>query len=436
MIKPTRRAVILFAAGLPASLIVVIVAPSLWGLCAAYGFAIFFAMMADALLALPSKAIRIDFDAPVKIYIGEKESITAAFDPPRYRRSCPVELLLEQRGELERQDLVTALLQPGKKTVAGIPVVPTRRGLVHLDWLWLRWQGPWSLAQLQQKVKIGRTIEVVPNVRGARNSVLRLISQDPVFGEKVHERGEGSEFEALKEYLPGHDIRFIDWKRSAKHRKPLCKEFRTERNHHIVLAFDTGHLMLEPLGGIPRLDHAINAALALAWVGLQNGDLVATYGFDARVRHYHSPLRGTQAFGRIQRGTAEIDYHYEETNFTLGLAELSARLKRRALVILFTDFVDTITAELLLESVQRLTQRHAIVFVTLKDSYLQQTVDATPNSFNDVARAVIAQDFLHDRSVVFERLARMGVHCLDVPNRALSVRLINRYLQIKQRGLI
>ena len=104
------------------------------------------------------------------------------------------------------------------------------------------------------------------------------------------------------------------------------------------------------------------------------------------------------------------------------MAELSARLKRRALVILFTDFVDTITAELLIESMQRLTQRHAIVFVTSKDSYLQQTVDAAPNSFNDVARAVIAQDFLRDRSIVFERLARMGVHCLDVPNRALSVR--------------
>jgi uncharacterized protein (DUF58 family) len=105
-------------------------------------------------------------------------------------------------------------------------------------------------------------------------------------------------------------------------------------------------------------------------------------------------------------------------------------------VILFTDFVDTVMAELMVESVQRLTQRHAIIFVTLKDSYLQETADRAPNSFENVARAVIAQDFLHDRRVVFERLGRMGVHCLDVPARKLSVPLINRYLQIKQRGLI
>src|SRR5262249_16057689 len=155
-----------------------------------------------------------------------------------------------------------------------------------------------------------------------------------------------------------------------------------------------------------------------------------------RVRHYQSPLRGSAAFGRLQRATAEIDYHSEETNFTLGLAELSARIRRRALVILFTDFVDTVMAELMLESVQRLTQRHAIIFVTLKDSYLQEPADRAPDSFQDVARAVIGQDFLYDRRVVFERLARMGVHCLDVPANALSVRLINRYLQVKQRGSI
>ena len=115
---------------------------------------------------------------------------------------------------------------------------------------------------------------------------------------------------------------------------------------------------------------------------------------------------------------------------------MSVRLKRRALVILFTEFVDTVTAELLIESMQRVASRHVVVFVTLRDSLLQRTVDATPERFENVAEAVVAQDFLRDRSVVFERLERLGVHCLDVPSRGLSVGLINRYLLIKQRGLI
>jgi uncharacterized protein (DUF58 family) len=436
MIKPTRRTVLLFISGLPPSLIIVIAEPSLWTLCAAYAALIILIMAADAARALPAKALRADASVPSKIYIGEKERLTLTFEPVRYKRPSLIEMVLEQRGSLEKPPLTALDLQPGVAGEVHMPVVPLRRGLAHLDWLWLRWKSPWALVQFTHKIKIGRTLEVVPNVRGAKNAILRYLAQETIFGEKVQEKGEGAEFESLREYVPGLDIRFIDWKRSAKHRKPLSKEFRTERNHHVVLAFDTGHLMMEPAGPIPRLDHAINAALPLAWIALQSGDFAGTYGFDAKVRHYQPPVRGGAAFGRLQRATASIDYHYEETNFTLGLAELSARLRRRALVILFTEFVDTVTAELMLESVQRLTQRHAIIFVTLKDAYLEETADRAPNSFQDVARAVVAQDFLHDRSVVFERLARMGVHCLDVPARALSVRLINRYLQIKQRGLI
>src|SRR5260370_40186596 len=111
--------------------------------------------------------------------------------------------------------------------------------------------------------------------------------------------------------------------------------------------------MQEPVDPTPRPDHANNAGLILACIPLQGGDLVGTYGFDAAVRQYLGPIRGVSSFARIQRATAELGYHHQETNFTLGLAELNARLKRRALVLLFTDFVDTITAELLILSLPR-----------------------------------------------------------------------------------
>jgi uncharacterized protein (DUF58 family) len=308
---------------------------------------------------------------------------------------------------------------------------------VKVDAVWLRWRGPLGLAELGRRVAVDRTIDVVPSVRGVHGTALQFFVQEAIYGIKAQQqKGEGTEFEALREYMPGLDSRFIDWKHSARHRKILCKEFRTERNNHVMLAFDTGYLMLEPVDGVTRLDHAINAALGLAWVSLQGGDLVGTYGFDATVRHYTGPQRGVSSFPRIQRATAALDYHRQETNFTLGLAELSSRLKRRALVILFTDFVDTITAELLVESMQRVANRHLVVFVTQRGSVLQRAVDASPNGFADVAKAVIAQDFLRDRSIVFERLQRMGIHCLDVPSRTLSTSLINRYLLIKQRGLV
>lgn len=436
MIRPTARAVWLFAAGIPITLFFVIADPGRWQVPVYFGAAIALAMAADAFLAFPARALNLRLVAPERIYIGDRGEARVEFAAARHRRPVAFETLLDLSGETHPAPSVTVTLPPGSSAQADFALEPTRRGRIMVDRIWTRWRGPMALMQLTKEIPVDRTVDVVPNIRGVQKGLLQVYVNEAIFGIKVQQRGEGVEFEALREYRPGMDIRFIDWKHSARHRKLHAKEFRTERNHHVVMAFDTGRLMIEPIDGVTRLDHAINAALRLSWVSLQAGDLVGVYGFDAGVRKYVEPQRGGAAFARLQRITADLDYHYEETNFTLGLAELHSRLKRRALVILFTDFVDTITAELLVESAARIARRHVVVFVTMQDAFLRKTIDAPPRRFDDVARAVIANDFLNERSVVFERLSRLGVHCLDVPANGLSVSLINRYLQIKQRGLI
>jgi uncharacterized protein (DUF58 family) len=437
MIRPTARMVLIFVAGIPLALFVVIYDPALWPLSFNYGVLVILASASDFMLALQPRDLAVRIATPDRLSIGERGAITATMAAAGFRRTVRFELIAEQRGEVEAAEIVRGELPAGQEVRIALPVVPTRRGRVKVDRIWMRWRGPLALVEFTKQVGVDRTIDVVPNVRGVHGTALQFFVQEAIYGIKAqHQKGEGAEFEALREYMPGLDSRFIDWKHSARHRKLLCKEFRTERNHQVIMAFDTGYLMLEPVEGMTRLDHAINAALVLAWVSLQGGDLVGTYGFDAKVRQYIGPQRGIASFPRIQRATAELDYQHQETNFTLGLAELNARLKRRALVILFTDFVDTITAELLIEGMQRVANRHLVVFVTQRGSVLQRAVDAAPSQFADVAKAVIAQDFLRDRSIVFERLQRLGIHCLDVPSQGLSVALINRYLLIKQRGLI
>jgi uncharacterized protein (DUF58 family) len=437
MIRPTRRAVLIFACGIPLALIALASDQELWRLGIYFSLFMILVLLADAALALPSRWLVPVITAPERLYIGEAGAVKVRIAPLRYPRNVFIETLLEQRGHAERPFLSTIDLRPSKGGQVELQVTPLRRGIVNIDRLWLRWRSPFGFAQISKIVEIGRQIDVVPSIRGVQRAELRFFPHDALVGEKVQrQEGEGTEFEALREHVPGLDIRLVDWKHSARHRKLLCKEFRAERNHPVVLAFDTGHLMSDPLGPIPRLDHAINAAVRLAWLSLRSGDLVGVFGFDARIRHYTGPLRGTQYFPRVQRAMAQLAYHTQETNFTLGLAELHARLKRRALVILFTDFVDTTTAELLVESMNRIANRHVAVFVTFRDGYLREAADHAPDSFDDVARSVIAQDFLRDRSIVLERLSRIGVHCLDVPSAALPVALINRYLEIKKRGLI
>lgn len=437
MIRPTIRAVLVFVFGIPLSLFVVIYDSSLWALSLDYAALAIVTIGLDALLAFPPRQLNALVATPDKLYIGERGAIIVTIATARYRRTTHFELIAEQRGDIEPAEVVAGELSVGQPCRIALPVVPQRRGRVHVDQIWIRWHGPLGLIEFTKRIAVDRSIDVLPNVRGVHGSALQFFAQEATYGIKTQrQKGEGAEFDALREYMPGLDSRHIDWKHSARHNKLLCKEFRTERNHQVIMAFDTGYLMLEPVDGLTRLDHAINSALVLAWVSLQGGDLVGTYGFDAVVRQYLGPTRGIASFARIQRATAELNYHHQETNFTLGLAELSARLKRRALVIMFTDFVDTVTAELLIESVQRMVSKHVVVFVTQRGSVLMRAVDSPPKQFADVAQAVIARDFLRERSIVFERLERLGVHCLDVPSGSLPVALINRYLLIKQRGLI
>jgi uncharacterized protein (DUF58 family) len=281
-------------------------------------------------------------------------------------------------------------------------------------------------------------VDVVPNTRAVKAAALRYFSsREFLAGLKVERYlGDGSEFDALREYVPGMDHRAIDWKSSARHRKLLCTEFRAERNHQVVFAVDTGHLMSEPVGGVPKVDHAINAALLLAYVALRTGDRVGLYGFDEKVRGYSEPQGGAGGFLRLQAASADLEYTTSETNFTLGLAELSLRLRRRSLVVLLTDFVDTVTAELMLENLDRLARRHLVVFVTLRDPGLDAVAAAPPRSSADLYRAVVAHDLVREREVVLRRLRRMGVASIDSAPALVSTQLVNRYLEIKRREMI
>ncbi|MEM9225471.1 MAG: DUF58 domain-containing protein, partial [Pseudomonadota bacterium] len=257
------------------------------------------------------------------------------------------------------------------------------------------------------------------------------------FGIKMQtDRGDGSEFDALREFVTGMDRRAIDWKHSARHRSLLAKEFRTERNHHIVFAFDTGRLMCEPIGGVAKIDRAINAALLLAYVSLRAGDRTALFGFDAKPTVTSNVLMGTGAFPHLQRLAARLDYSTDEANYTLALSSLSARLQRRSLIILFTDFVDTISAELMLENVRRLARRHLILFACFEDEQLGEMIDAPPVSANDVSRAVIADSLLSERELVLRKLEHLGVHVIETRPERFSADLVSRYLDIKRRDLL
>lgn len=318
---------------------------------------------------------------------------------------------------------------------------PSRRGTGLVERLWLRWTGPLGLGAVQDVHEIGRAVRIWPNIGDVRSPALQTFLKDAQFGLIARRiRGEGTQFEALTEYQPGMDRRRIDWKSSARHVHLYAKEFETERNNQIVFALDCGQTMCEPVGGqgdgVPRIDRAVSAALLTSYVALKGGDRVSLFGFAARPEVMTPFVTDARDFHRLQSAAAALDYHAQEPNFTLALATLAGRLQRRSLIIVFSDFTDPTSAELMIESIGRLVSRHLVLFVTMHDEELDEIATAEPETMQTLAMAVTADSLLRQRALVTRRLKQLGVDVLEAPHQLIGTRLIDAYLQIKRSGAI
>ena len=171
----------------------------------------------------------------------------------------------------------------------------------------------------------------------------------------------------------------------------------------------------------------------MAYIGLKVGDRIGLAAFDSKPRLISKTASGAGAFPTIQALAARVDYSTEETNFTLGLSAVSGALDRRALIVVFTEFADATSAELMLQAAGRLVKRHLLLFVLFEDEELQALTRAAPEAPADVSRAVVADALLRERELVIARLRRIGVEVVQAPADRVSAALIDRYLALKRR---
>lgn len=436
MIYPTPRAILLVALGAAPSLVVAVAAPRFWTAGLVWLVAAAGLILIDLWLSPPAGSVELELEAPRALGVGAAASATLSAVFPK---SAPpeVELALATGERLAVEPRRQSARPVGGRAKASLALRSLRRGEGRFEEAWARWRGPLGLAFIQRSQRLDQVAAITPDIQSVKEEALRLFSRDAPFGAKVQlDTGEGTEFHALKEYQTGMDLRSVDWKQSGRHGKLIGREYRTERNHHIILALDSGRLMCAPLAGAPRIDRAIKAALLLAFVSLKLGDRVGLFAFDSKPRVASGATAGAHSFPLLQRLAASIDYTTEETNFTLGLSSLLGRLDRRSLVVVFTDFADPTSAELMLENVGRLLRTHHVLFVAFRDEELESLVAAEPQTPEDVSRAVVAGTLLQQRELVVSRLRRLGAQIVDAPAERMGTALVNAYLDAKRRDLL
>ena len=390
----------------------------------------------DLVLSALSGRMAVDVDLPSQGFVGHAAPFTVVIDRQKGKLPEGIDLRLDVGPELvigERR-MERAETGPVK---ASFDLQLTRRGQFSVRELWLKWPSRLRLIDRIVRLPVARQIAVIPDISPVLSGAIKTQILPLEAGQKdLRLRGEGSEFHQLREFAAGMDPRSIDWKRSARMRNLVVREMRAERNHQIILCVDSGRLMAEQVGGFTKLDRAINAALAMCWAGGLAGDLVGFYSFDSRPRLFQPALPGRTAFARLQTICADLAYETQETNHTLGLTHLSGRLKRRSLIVIFSDFVDSITAELMIENMQVLARHHFIVYVALRDPVLAKLVEPEETTLDAIARSVAARQIVQERRAVMEKLSRLGVLCLDSTPEALTSDLIARYIEIKSREMI
>ncbi|MDR2199096.1 MAG: DUF58 domain-containing protein [Deltaproteobacteria bacterium] len=445
MILPTPKCALLAAASVPAAALTLSAFPERFYLAFFFPILTLALFLHDFARSPHPSLLRATFAPPGALLSGREEELPLTLSLSGLKSPLKVRLLFQTAGPLkvvypDSPSASGGFVLMDKDTAEGtivLKLLPKRRGRARLEKIWLAYRGRLGYAETRRGIPIDREVLISQDTVKVKEDVLNFISLEFSSGLKSRPfPGAGSEFENLVDFSAGMDNRLIDWKRSARHRKLLAKEFKAERNQHVILGFDTGRLMLESVGKDTRLDHFIRAGLSLAWISLRSGDLVGGCAFDSFFRAYLPPGRTPSFFTKLQRFASFLDYRQEESNYTLSLTELAARLKQRSLVVLFTEFSDSAQATLLLECLELLRRKHTVVFVSTPDPLSSSLPGQRPESFLKMAESVIADKLNRERSVVLEKMSRLGVQVLDAKGPGLTAALLGRYLSIKRRGFI
>ncbi|HEY2734091.1 MAG TPA: DUF58 domain-containing protein [Polyangiales bacterium] len=373
---------------------------------------------------LPTR-LSIDSANPIEITLqnGSNRRIrgTLRDDQPNEFRAEPSELAFDLPPRSSEQLSYRAFIR--------------RRGQYRFGDLHARLEGRFGLGSLTISVPAGVAARVYPNLGGPRRYelALRRHALHSVGVRNVRRIGGAGEFEQLREYVPGDALRDFEWKASAKRLRPITRVHGQEQSQSVLLAIDTGRMMGTRLDEFTKLDHAIHAALLLAWVALRAGDKVGLLLFASDVQRFLPPARGRAQYLRILETLYAVEASPTYVDFRELARFVRARLPRRSLLLLFSDLLDESQALPLAAELPKLRAKHLPLCITMSDPVAARLAEAPVSNREQVYLRAAAADLLAERTVVKKQLARAGVSVLETRAADLAVATVNRYLEIKRQ---
>jgi uncharacterized protein (DUF58 family) len=325
-------------------------------------------------------------------------------------------------------------IAPGRSTRVATVLHPTRRGERQAQSVTLRSVGPLGLAARQSTVPVPGTVQVLPPFTSRKHLSNKLAQLREFTGSTaLRVRGQGTEFDSLRDYVIGDDVRSIDWRATARRQQVVVRTWRPERDRRVLLMLDTSRTSAARIGDEPRLDAAMDAALLLAAVASKAGDRVDFLARDRRERARVTGVTGTALLPALMEAMSPVEADLVEADWEASVAAIRRQLTQRTLIVLLTPLEAAAVEEGLLPVVGQLTRRHPVVIASVADPSVPRMAAGREDSYA-VYGAAAAERAMLDRRALTAELIRAGAEVVDaVPDR-LPPDLTDRYLALKAAG--
>jgi uncharacterized protein (DUF58 family) len=408
-----------------------------WPFALAVTLAAFAALVAlDAVLLRGE--VRIERSVPPRLSLARRDVFT--YDIVNRTDGARTVALVEAPAERLAIDLdeVRAVLPPRSRASVTLGVVPRERGRTALRSFHARIRSGLGIVELRRSFVAPVPLRVLPDLSaldqsGDLTARTKLIEAGL---RRLRRRGTGGEFASLREYTPDDAFRSIDWKASARRGKPMVAQYEVERAQQIVVALDAGRLMSARLGDRRKLDYAVAAALAIAAMARLAADRVGVVAFAGEILARVAPGSGTEHSAQLADLLSDLEPRFEEADYERAFLEIERSLRRRSLVVLFTDLFDPIASSTVLGAAKLLTARHLVMVVLMNDAAIAEALRRIPRDGDDAYRAAVAATLADERARAVATLRDRGILVVDVPAAELTLALLDAYVDVKTRGLL
>ena len=388
----------------------------------------------DALLAAPVGALRVSRSGATACRLGESAQValTVTNPGPRHLRGVLRDAWVPSAGAGPRVQPLD--IPPGSRRVLTTVLQPTRRGDRLPDRITVRSVGPLGVAARQGRHEVPWRVRVQPPFTSRRHLPERLARLRTLDGAvAVRQRGQGTEFDTLRDYVEGDDVRSIDWRATARRQDLVVRTWRPERDRTLLLVLDSSRTSAGRVGDVPRLDVALDAALLLTALASRAGDRVDLLAFDREPRVAVEGARRTDVLARTVDAVAGLEPALVESDGRRLVGEILRRTSRRSLVVLFTSLDTAALEEGLLPHLTSLTSRHTVVLAAVADPRVEAMAEGrgTVEAVYDAAAAERART---QRRRLTSLLRRRGVEVVDAPPEHFAPAVSDAYLSLKAAG--